>query len=71
MGIRLALGASPASLLGMIVGQGMKLTAVGLVIGLALALGAFGSIGAMRSIAAWHLAAGSADVRGRAGQRWR
>jgi predicted permease len=50
MGIRLALGASPASLLRMIVGQGMKLTTVGLVIGLALALGAFGSIGAVRSL---------------------
>ncbi|MGE0863718.1 MAG: ABC transporter permease [Vicinamibacterales bacterium] len=50
MGIRLALGASPASLLGMIVGQGMKLTGVGLAIGLLLALAAFGSIGAMRSL---------------------
>lgn len=50
LGIRLALGASPGSLLSMVVGQGMKLTTVGLVIGLALALGAFGSIGAMRSL---------------------
>lgn len=50
MGIRLALGASPGSLLGMIVGQGMKLTGIGLAIGLLLALGAFGSIGAMRSM---------------------
>jgi predicted permease len=50
MGIRLALGASPSSLLSMIVGQGMKLTTVGLVIGLALALGAFGSIGAVRTL---------------------
>ncbi|MEP6782076.1 MAG: ABC transporter permease [Acidobacteriota bacterium] len=50
LGIRLALGASPGSLLGMIVGQGMKLTLVGLVIGLALAMGAFGSIGAIRSL---------------------
>jgi ABC-type antimicrobial peptide transport system permease subunit len=50
MGIRLALGASPGSLLGMIVGQGMKLTAIGVAIGLLLALGAFGSIGAMRSM---------------------
>ena len=50
MGIRLALGASPASLLSMIVGQGMKLTTVGLVIGLAIALGAFGSIGAVRTL---------------------
>jgi macrolide transport system ATP-binding/permease protein len=50
MGIRLALGASPGSLLGMIVGQGMKLTGIGLAIGLVLALGAFGSIGAMRSL---------------------
>lgn len=50
MGIRLALGASPGSLLGMIVWQGMKLTSIGLVIGLAIALGAFGSIGAVRSI---------------------
>ena len=50
MGIRLALGASPSSLLNMIVGQGMKLTAIGLAIGLVLALGAFGSIGAVRTL---------------------
>ena len=50
MGIRLALGASPASLLNMILGQGMTLTAIGLAIGLALALGAFGSIGAVRTL---------------------
>jgi predicted permease len=50
MGIRLALGASPGSLLNMIVGQGMKLTTIGLVIGLAVALGAFGSIGAVRTL---------------------
>ncbi|HEX4915217.1 MAG TPA: ABC transporter permease [Vicinamibacterales bacterium] len=50
MGIRLALGASPASLLNMIVGQGMKLTSLGLMIGLALALAAFGSIGAVRTL---------------------
>jgi macrolide transport system ATP-binding/permease protein len=50
MGIRLALGASPASLLNMIVGQGMKLTTIGLLIGLALALAAFGSIGAVRTL---------------------
>lgn len=50
MGIRLALGASPGSLLAMIVGQGMTLTATGLAVGLVLALGAFGSIGAMRSL---------------------
>jgi len=50
LGIRLALGASPSSLLNMIVGQGMKLTIVGLVIGLSLALAAFGSIGAVRTL---------------------
>jgi predicted permease len=50
MGIRLALGASPSALLAMIVRQGMTLTTVGLVIGLALALGAFGSIGAVRTL---------------------
>jgi macrolide transport system ATP-binding/permease protein len=50
MGIRLALGASPASLLGMMVRQGMTLTTIGLAIGLALALGAFGSIGAVRGL---------------------
>lgn len=50
LGIRLALGASPGSLLGMIVGQGMRLTTIGLVIGLALAFGAFGSIGAVRTL---------------------
>jgi predicted permease len=50
LGIRLALGASPGSLLNMIVGQGMKLTTIGLAIGLVLALAAFGSIGAVRSL---------------------
>ena len=50
MGIRLALGASPSALLNMVVRQGMKLTIVGLVIGLVLALGAFGSIGAVRTL---------------------
>jgi macrolide transport system ATP-binding/permease protein len=50
LGIRLALGASPASLLNMIVGQGMTLTTIGLAIGLALALAAFGSIGAVRTL---------------------
>lgn len=50
LGIRLALGASPRSLLGMIIGQGMKLTTAGVVIGLLLALAAFGSIGAVRSL---------------------
>ena len=50
MGIRLALGASPSSLLNMIVGQGMKLTTIGVAIGLALALAAFGSIGAVRTL---------------------
>ena len=50
MGIRLALGASPSALLNMIVGQGMRLTIVGLAIGLALALAAFGSIGAVRTL---------------------
>jgi len=50
LGIRLALGASPGSLLNMVVRQGMKLTIIGLAIGLALALGAFGSIGAVRTL---------------------
>ena len=50
LGIRLALGASPRSLLGLVVRQGMTLTTIGLAIGLALALGAFGSIGAVRTL---------------------
>src|SRR5687767_4903953 len=50
LGIRLALGASPGSLLGMIVGQGMKLTAIGLVIGLVVATAAFGSVRAVRTL---------------------
>jgi ABC-type lipoprotein release transport system permease subunit len=50
MGIRLALGASPSSLLNLIVGHGMKLTTAGLVIGLAIAVAAFGSIGAVRTL---------------------
>jgi predicted permease len=50
LGIRLALGASPGSLLGMIVRQGMTLTMIGLAIGVVVALGAFGSIGAVRTL---------------------
>jgi predicted permease len=50
LGIRLALGASPASLLSMVVRQGMTLTILGLIIGLVLALSAFGSIGAVRTL---------------------
>ena len=50
LGIRLALGASPGSLLGMIVGQGMRLTMIGLAIGLVLAIAAFGSVGAVRTL---------------------
>ncbi len=50
MGIRLALGASPGALLGMVVTQGMRLTVIGLGIGLTLALAAFGSSGAMRTL---------------------
>ena len=50
MGIRLALGASPRALLGMIVTQGMRLTGIGVAAGLVLALGTFGSIGAVRAI---------------------
>jgi putative ABC transport system permease protein len=50
LGIRLALGASPGSLLSMVVRQGMTLTLIGLAIGLVLALGAFGSIGAVRTL---------------------
>ena len=50
MGVRLALGASPGRLLSMIVGQGMRLTVAGLVIGLVAAGAAFGSIGAVRTL---------------------
>jgi predicted permease len=50
MGIRLALGASPGALLSMVVRQGMGLTSIGLIIGLAIALGAFGSVGAVRTL---------------------
>ena len=42
MGVRLALGAAPGHLLRMIVGQGVKLTLIGLAIGVALAFGAAG-----------------------------
>jgi ABC-type antimicrobial peptide transport system permease subunit len=40
MGVRLALGASPAALRRMVIGHGVRLTLVGVVIGLAAALGA-------------------------------
>ena len=39
LGIRLALGASPATIGRMIVGEGLRVVAVGMVIGLLLAIG--------------------------------
>jgi predicted permease len=47
IGIRLALGARPADVLQLMVWQGLKLTAAGLVIGLALALAAARSVSAI------------------------
>ena len=39
IGVRVALGAAPASIFGLVVGQGLALSAVGIVIGMAAALG--------------------------------
>lgn len=47
VGIRMALGARPADVLQLMVWQGLKLTAAGLVIGLALALAAARSVSAI------------------------
>jgi macrolide transport system ATP-binding/permease protein len=47
MGIRLALGAAPRDLLAMIVGQGLKLTGIGVAIGLGLAYVMAGFMGSL------------------------
>jgi ABC-type antimicrobial peptide transport system permease subunit len=48
IGIRLALGAAPASVLRLILGQGLALTIVGLVLGIASALAVTGTMRTLR-----------------------
>jgi putative ABC transport system permease protein len=47
IGVRVAVGATPGKILGLVVGQGLRLTATGLMIGLALALGVTRYLAAM------------------------
>ncbi|PYQ55441.1 MAG: hypothetical protein DMF78_01925 [Acidobacteria bacterium] len=47
IGIRTALGASPWQVMGMVIGQGLKLTSIGLAVGVLSALGATRSLAAM------------------------
>ena len=60
MGIRMAIGASPATVLALIAGQGVRLVGAGLVIGLCVAVPLAGS---HRSPAVRHRSARSHDVR--------
>lgn len=55
MGLRIALGATPAAIMGLVMRDGLRLTAVGIAIGLA------GSLAAARVIRSWLFGVGGSD----------
>jgi putative ABC transport system permease protein len=65
LGVRMALGARPANVLGMVVGQGMSLTLAGLLVGVGLALAMARSVSSV-SVAASAMGSNSALLGGSA-----